>query len=326
MNQNHHTTLEDLLVKYLLREAGPEETRTVEQWLAADPVNQQYYDQIRLIWEKSLRLTPRGGLPDIEGEEEQAWQTLRQKMRKPARRTPVRTLRWAASVAAAAVLLFCFFWWPHPAGTTWQTTASTDHVRIDTLADGSVVTLNKHSSFSRPSTFNTKDRTVTMTGEAFFKIAPDKDRPFHIQTNGIAITVLGTSFNVRTENGKTIILVESGLIEVKNHQNSIHIGAGETITLDKDDAALQTQPAGANLYKYYQPRDFICRDTPLGDLVDALNRSYGDSIEITDPAIRKLPITTTFHNESLTNILQVIGATLDIRAHRTGDHYSLEKK
>lgn len=326
MNQNYHTTFEDLLVKYLLREAGPEETRTVEQWLAADPANRQYYDQIQLIWEKSQRLTARGSLPEIEGEEEQAWQVLRQKMRKPARRTPVHTLRWAASVAAAAVLLFCLFRWPHPAAISWQTTASTDHIRIDTLADGSIITLNKHSSLSRPSAFNTKDRTVSLAGEAFFRIAPDKDRPFHVQTNGIGITVLGTSFNVRTENDKTIISVESGLIEVKNRQNSIHVAAGETITLDKNDAALQTRPAGTSLYKYYQPRDFVCHDTPLGDLVDALNSSYGDSIVITDPTIRKLPITTTFRSEPLTNILQVIGATLNIRVQRTGATYALDKK
>lgn len=166
MNQHYHIPLEDLLVKYLLQEASPEERRTVDEWLAADPANQRHYDQLLLIWENSLRLTPRGGLPDIEGEEEQVWQVLKEKLRKPAHRTPVRTLRWTAAAAAAAAVLFFFFWWrPNP--TAWQQIVSRDAIRIDTLTDGSIVTLNKHSSLSQPSTFTAKERTVTLQGEAF---------------------------------------------------------------------------------------------------------------------------------------------------------------
>ena len=207
MNQHYHTPLEDLLVKYLLQEASPEERLSIDRWLATDPANRQYYEQLRLIWEKSLR----PALPDIAGEEEQAWQTLKQNLHR--RHTPIRTLRWIAATAAAAVL-FGFFWW-HPTPTPWQQTIARDAVRIDTLADGSIVTLNKHSSLAQPPAFDAKERTVTLEGEAFFRIAPDKDRPFYIKTNGITITVLGTSFNVRTQNKKTAILVETGLIEVK---------------------------------------------------------------------------------------------------------------
>jgi transmembrane sensor len=321
LNQHYHTPLEDLLVKYLLQEASPEERRRVDLWLAADPANQRHFDDLRLIWEKSSRAS----LPDIEGEEETAWQALHEKLQKPARRTPIRAIRWTAIATTAAAAIAIFLWW-RSTPVTMQQIASGNAIRIDTLADGSIVTLNKHSSLSQPSTFAGKERIVSLQGEAFFQIAPDKNRPFRVQVNGMTITVLGTSFNVRTQNKKTIILVETGLIEVKNRKTGIRVAAGETTTLDLNDPTPQKQPAGTDVYKYYQPRVFVCRDTPLGELADALNQAYGDSIMIATPALRQLPITTTFHNESLPTILGVISATLNIKVQSTGNGYILEKK
>lgn len=316
MNQHYNISLEDLLVKYLLQEASPEERQRVDEWLAADPANQHHYDQLRLIWEKSLRLTPRGGLPDIEGEEHAAWQTLKEKLHSPTRQTPIRTIRWIAVAAAAAVAIL--FWW-RSTPIAHQEIASNEAIRTDTLADGSIVTLNKHSNLS-----STGGRDVALKGEAFFQIAPDKNHPFHVQTNGITITVLGTSFNVNTVGKKTVILVQSGLIEVKTRQSSIHVKAGESITLGENDSTLQTHNAAPALYNYYQPRVFVCHDTPLGDLVDALNEAYGDSILIGNPQLDHLPITTTFQNESLSQIIDVIKKTLKITVDTSGSRYILK--
>lgn len=344
MNQHYHISLEDLLVKYLLQEASPEERLRVDQWLAAAPANQQHFDQLKLIWEKSAG----SGLPDIRGEEEQAWETLKEKLHQPARRKtsprpphaglrqaeppqteprqttpriPIRILRWTAIAAAAAIV--AGIWW-RPANPALKQISSDNTIRIDTLADGSVVTLNRHSTLTQPQSFAANQRTVSLRGEAFFQIAADKNRPFHVETNGIAITVLGTSFNVRTEDKKTGIAVETGLIEVKNRQKSIKVSAGETITLSENDSTLGKQNTTPPVYHYYRPHDFFCQDTPLGQLVDALNQAYGDSISIADPAIRKMPITTTFHNEPLPRVLDVIKKTLDLTVTYTGSRYILK--
>jgi len=320
LNQHYHISLEDLLVKYLLQEASPEQRQSVDQWLAADPANRRHFDQLKLIWDKSGRLASHGSLPDIEGEEEQAWQVLNKNMHAPVRPTPIRSIRWITGATAAAAAILAFLWL-RPTSASWNQVASYDAIRIDTLADGSIVTLNKHSTLS---TSAVNHRTVSLAGEAFFRIAPDKDHPFKVHTNQLTITVLGTSFNIRNENKKTIVEVETGLIEISNDKNHIRVKAGESIALGPNDSALLAQPAGNTVYKYYQPRTFVCRDTPLGELVDALNQAYGDSIVIENPALRQLPITTSFHDESLPNILDVIKKTLDITVANTGDHYTLK--
>lgn len=64
------------------------------------------------------------------------------------------------------------------------------------LPDGSRVWLNAGSSLRFPTAFGGKDRSVDMTGEAYFEIAPDRARPFTVKAPGHDIAVLGTQFDV----------------------------------------------------------------------------------------------------------------------------------
>lgn len=65
-----------------------------------------------------------------------------------------------------------------------------------TLADGSHVWLNAGSSVTYPVAFTTNVRRVSVTGEAYFEVAPDKRKPFQVARGNITVEVLGTHFNV----------------------------------------------------------------------------------------------------------------------------------
>lgn len=64
------------------------------------------------------------------------------------------------------------------------------------LPDGSKVWINAASSLTYPTSFLGQTRTVTMTGEAYFEIAPKKDQPFIVKAGGVDVRVMGTHFNV----------------------------------------------------------------------------------------------------------------------------------
>ncbi|MBV8255286.1 MAG: FecR domain-containing protein [Chitinophaga sp.] len=64
------------------------------------------------------------------------------------------------------------------------------------LADGSHIWLNAASSLRYPAAFNDSERVVTLSGEAYFDIKPDPQRPFHVVCGNTTIQVLGTSFNI----------------------------------------------------------------------------------------------------------------------------------
>jgi ferric-dicitrate binding protein FerR (iron transport regulator) len=85
------------------------------------------------------------------------------------------------------------------------------------LPDGTHVWLNAASSITYPAAFAGKERHVTITGEAYFEVASNKDKPFFVQTNKCVVQVLGTHFNVDTyedDDDSRITLLE-GKIRLK---------------------------------------------------------------------------------------------------------------
>ncbi|MBS1664952.1 MAG: FecR domain-containing protein [Bacteroidetes bacterium] len=302
MNQHQHI-MDDLLVKYLLGEASPGEIQTVQDWLSSDPENQNYFQQVRLIWERSLRLqnTPLRSIDDREDDEDKAWAQFRQRIHAP-KSSAIPT--WTR-IAASFLLIASLTWWwsSHKSATVL---IADNHTLTDTLPDGSIVLLNKHTQISHKDS-----RTVELKGEAFFNIAPDKTKPFTVRAGTATITVLGTSFNIQMQADTTTITVETGQIKISTKNQNVLLSAGEEIAIYND--TIQTkQPIAKNLYNYYHPREFDCNDTPLKDLVQALNTAYDVHIEIANPALQNLKITTTFKDESLDQILSVLKSTFSL--------------
>ncbi len=84
-------------------------------------------------------------------------------------------------------------------GAATYNTLSTPRGRLFhvTLPDGSGVWLNAASSLRYPTSFNNEDRTVELTGEAYFDVTPMAGKPFTVKTgNRQEVLVLGTQFNV----------------------------------------------------------------------------------------------------------------------------------
>src|SRR5690606_33977284 len=67
------------------------------------------------------------------------------------------------------------------------------------LPDGTRVWLNSVSELEFPEHFGSKERSVSLSGEAFFEVAKDSIRPFRVVANGTVTTALGTSFNVEAK-------------------------------------------------------------------------------------------------------------------------------
>lgn len=91
-----------------------------------------------------------------------------------------------------------------------------------TLHDGTRVWLNAASKLTYLTAFGSSERTVELTGEAYFEVAQDADRPFRVKVNGLRVNVLGTSFNVMAypdESSVNTTLVE-GRVQVSDGKAS----------------------------------------------------------------------------------------------------------
>jgi ferric-dicitrate binding protein FerR (iron transport regulator) len=319
---------DDLLVKYLLQEASAEERRLVEAWIAAGAANQRYFEHFKLIWDKSRELAVTSTV-----DEDQAWRRFQQRVIEgPPSQGLVRSLnrrfsQWrvaAMLVGTAVIIAMIYFLAGNGLTDTPVTLAATDNSQADTLPDGSVITLNKYSSLTYAGKFNKEERNVELHGEAFFHVTPDKQKPFIIHVNGLTVKVVGTSFNIKTTGTKTEVIVETGIVQVSNSRQTVELTPKEKLSIPEPEAALTKEPVTDNLYNYYRSREFVCDHTPLWKLVQVLNEAYNANIIIEGKDIRNLPLTATYHNESLDSILNLVSQTLDITIARTNSQIILK--
>lgn len=295
-----------------------DEQEQVKQWLA-DDANLAYYNQLKKIWDDSRQLALTS---TVDGN--RAWQKFQQRIHPdPVRRTGFGWMRIAASVIIIIGLGLLAYWVFNDRAKE-MTVVAQKAVLNDTLPDGSVVTVNKGSSISYLSKFKGETRQVALKGEAFFNVTPNKKKPFVISVNDVQVTVVGTSFNVKTINGNTDVVVETGVVKVTRAGKTVVLKANEEVIVNAKDSALTKEKVSDQLYKYYRTKEFVCDDTPLWKLVEVINEAYSSHIVIGNPALRDMSINTTFNNESLEQILNVISLTLNIKILRDGDTIILQ--
>lgn len=105
------------------------------------------------------------------------------------------------------------------------------------LPDGSKAWLNAASSLRYPTAFAGNNRTVELTGEAYFEIAPDQHKPFVVEVNNMKVQVLGTSFNIMAyheENAVKTTLV-TGSVKVSSAGGARHLLPGQQAAFDKQE-------------------------------------------------------------------------------------------
>ncbi len=286
----------------------------MEQWFIADEANLDYFNQLKKIWDESRQLASTTTV-----DEHKAWQKFQQRIHT----VPVRRTGWAWMKIAAAVFVFVgigiLTYWLVNNRVENVIVVAQGRVITDTLPDASRVTINKGSSLSYPSAFKNGTRQVVLNGEAFFNVQPDKNKPFIVTVNDVQVTVLGTSFNIKSINGNTEVVVESGVVKVTRGSKSVELTRNEKLLVKLGDSLLNEEPVVDRLYKYYRTKEFVCDDTPLWKLVQVINEAYHSNVVIGNPALKDMSITTTFHNESLDQVLNVISMTFDIKVIKEGD-------
>ena len=104
------------------------------------------------------------------------------------------------------------------------------------LPDGSVVWLNNETSLTYPTSFQGKERTVELKGEAYFEVAARSDQPFVVKVRDGDIKVLGTSFNVMSyvEEGGTQTTLLTGAVAVKTTEAQVILKPNEQSQVKAD--------------------------------------------------------------------------------------------
>jgi transmembrane sensor len=105
------------------------------------------------------------------------------------------------------------------------------------LEDGTKVWLNAGSSLTYPVAFIGNERKVSITGEAYFEVAKNKQKPFRVRRDKTEVEVLGTHFNVNAYADQQFIKVTllEGSVKVNNGSNSGLLKPGEQAKVDDNN-------------------------------------------------------------------------------------------
>jgi len=208
----------------------------------------------------------------------------------------------------------------------------------DTLPDGSKITLNRESKLVYPDKFSKYQRTVKLTGEAFFEVKHDAAHPFVVDAGLARIRVLGTSFSVKTQTqpprqGNPFRVVEVTVIEgsvmlftvdVKSGDTaSVILASGETGVLESGSSRPVLSGLAAPDNTFWANRSLDFRGTALRDVLTLLKKYYPVSIGVSNPEILECRLTASFVDEPVSRILLVISESFGLRLEGRGENYLL---
>ena len=148
------------------------------------------------------------------------------------------------------------------------------------LPDGSKVWLNSVSSLRFPAIFSGKERNVELTGEAFFEVAKNIDKPFIVKTKDMNVFVTGTQFNVMAysdENFSATTLVE-GSVHVSNLKSNIVLKPGEQV-VSNEGAKLSKSIADVEQNIAWKNGLFQFNDSDMRTVMNQISRWYDVSVE-----------------------------------------------
>lgn len=368
MEQSHDHTdrLWVLVARKLAGEAGPEDLAELEDLLNKHPDESFAIDSLHQLWpvqptqdpvsaEESyrqlLRRMQQSGIDENVFADETA-----PMIQQETRRSGKRTFVWIFSLALLLLGAgFLFTRYSSTAGASAQSQAQTGAIReVSTrygsrsklvLPDGSKVFLNAGSKLTYDKSFDSQERIVRLSGEAYFDIVKNPSRPFIIQTASMNIRVIGTAFNVKCypdEDLAEASLVR-GSIEVMLHDRSdkIILKPNEKLTLHANRAEVSGKPVKTlsraeappvlSIGRMTQmPSDssivetswidnkLVFRSERFDDLAVKMERWYGVHIRFADESLREIRFTGIFERENISQALDALKLTANFS-------YSLDK-
>ncbi|WP_236979480.1 FecR family protein [Membranihabitans maritimus] len=184
------------------------------------------------------------------------------------------------TAACIAVIITFFFLVYLPKGTNPITigTLASEHKEIK-LPDNTIVTLNENSQISYSPGFSSQDiRTVELKGEAYFNVTKDKknNKHFQVKTQGLTIDVLGTIFNVKSDEKMTRIFLEEGSIRLKMENNSqLLMQPGEVVTYSNEENKILSSEETKPLVETSWKDNIIFFDKlPLREVISEVEKMY----------------------------------------------------
>lgn len=333
----------ELMAKYLAGEGSAAEQEAIEKWAAQSKENSLELEKAKILLEKTddyFRLE--------QFNTGAAWKKTQQRLQPETVSIDSNSYKrkYFISVFYKYAAIFVLAFLVASAGYYFGIRNQQNNIYSEIIAaekqvvneyilpDGSMVALNSNSKLQFPKNFKSDVREVTITGEAFFNVVPNPEKPFIINAGNTQVKVLGTSFNVNAypENERVEVVVETGKVQVlsiekpnSTEPDEILLNPGEKgILLNSVGKLEKTVNTDAN-YLAWKTHNLVFENTPLREVIRYLNKTYYTEIHLDGENLENLALTAQFEQKPIDFILNVVQITFGLELKQENNVYILSE-
>lgn len=276
------------IYRYLTGQATEEEEKELLDWLKASPENRQIFFELKTIW--NIRSGFNGG--EAVGDMQSSLDKVNARIHAETHKTSGRTLKkylllWSSVAALLSIVLFYITgYMVRPASSVLETYTNTtaDSVKHIILNDGTSVWLNYNASLTCPNTFSGNNRSVELTGNAFFEVTRDSLRPFIVVTDVYQIRVLGTSFGVNTNDsqgrGETVLLEGAVQLEEKSGKGIAVLRPGQQALYSKNNKELEINEIDVKQHTLWRFGLISISNVSMEDIITCIEDTFQVKVQI----------------------------------------------
>jgi transmembrane sensor len=280
----------------------------LDAWLAENPTHRSilsHYCQFSADLEENLLALVATGAVTLPPEDQP----------KPVRRR--WTLPWFAGTALAAAAAVAFVvWLARPSAQFENIETPAAHRGSLTLADGSRVELNARTSL-RIAISRIERRVQLFTGEAYFVVSKNPNRPFIVETPAGSVRVTGTIFNVRSETASQLeVTVVQGSVQVSPTETggtlapiAVPLVAGDRLTTSAQRVDRETLSATAlEDALAWRQGQIVCNNMPLAEVAARFAHYHGRKIAVA-PDAAELSVSGLYSLDDLDGFFTTLNKT-----------------
>lgn len=248
-------------------------------------------------------------------------------------------LRWKYfGIAASLAILVSFCYWFVGTGQAdpqivYVVSAGRQSMEAFYLPDGSHVSLNAGSKLTYPEHFSGKNREISLSGQAFFKVHHDPQHPFIVKTKAMDVKALGTSFELFTVDSAsyTEMILTEGAVEVSTKREE---GEGDVYLVNPDEKLAYVMNGKVNIEKvdakeyssWYRGGKPSFKNEKLAMILPRLESWYGVRIDCPEEVADKYSFTFSIHNEPVELLLNIISNSSPVAYQRREGGFVLHEK
>jgi transmembrane sensor len=292
-----------MLERVAVGQGSDADRAAVDQWIGSDAERRRLFEQIARIAAGTRQLR---GEPRFDAVASLA--RARRRTKRSQSHWPFTAI--AAAIVAAIGLGVAISIRPHVRAAPRVFVTSRGQRAAFRLDDGTQVVL-------APASHLTVDgRSVTLDGEAFFTVVHDATSPFVVHAGRTTATDIGTRFDVRAypEDSSVRVAVEEGRVALSG--NRIALAQGEVATIPRSGTPVIER--GVENVSAWTTGRLELHDTPAREAVRALARWYDVDLQLGDSTLAAVPLTASFRDEPVDEVLHIVAVTLGARVHWSG--------